>query len=86
MIPLRSLHFVPATPVCLSPNCLDRVLNEPLFLRLPVYDDAGTMYAFDVAPTQGLVFLTIMSIVVSELLPVLKAKLKDLLEKMNGRS
>ena len=49
----HGFHLRPATPACLSLACVDRILHEPLLVRVPILDDAGIPYAFDLATTQG---------------------------------
>ena len=50
---MRHLIPFPVSPLCFSPTCFHRVLDEPLFVRFPVADANGVQYDFDIAPTQG---------------------------------
>lgn len=56
---LPSLHLVPQSFCGVSPTCsgndvtIETVLNTPPIVRVPVYDDIGIQYGFDLQFTEG---------------------------------
>ena len=51
---LPTLHVVPK---CLAASCdarnLERILNDPPIVRVPVVDEIGIQYGFDLQLTEG---------------------------------
>jgi hypothetical protein len=61
-IPFHMLRALSIGHSCtdLSPNvCLTRALDIPPVIRLPVTDDIGVVYAFDLAITDGFYILVV---------------------------
>lgn len=55
-IPFHRLHSIP-THICVSPACFSQILDEPILQKVPLTDELGLQYAFDIQITQGFYFL-----------------------------
>lgn len=60
---LPVLHLVPQSFCGLPPSCsgddvnIETLLNTPPIVRVPVYDDIGIQYGFDLQLTEGAYFI-----------------------------
>ena len=57
MVVFRSMHIFPRSIPCVTWQCFPQVLEMPLVERIPVLDDIGVEYGFDLAPTEGFLLL-----------------------------
>lgn len=55
-IPFHTLHSIPKQ-ICVSPACFSQILDEPILQKVPLTDELGLQYAFDIQLTQGFYFL-----------------------------
>jgi hypothetical protein len=57
-IPFHTLHSIPKQ-ICGSPACFSQILDEPILQKVPLTDELGIQYAFDIQLTQGFYFLIV---------------------------
>jgi len=67
---LPAVHLIPSV-TCASSECIATVLRDPPVARLPVVDDLGIEYAFDLQLTEGAYVLLLFGLLWSVVRPLI---------------